>query len=87
MLDQSKVAYAVTFLTLDSGKDFMDLMTSTMGDPPTWSNLLTYNEVGPGQSETYAITVLEGPLYGICWSRPPDLPIGNIGPFEVQNQD
>jgi hypothetical protein len=22
-------------------------------------------------------------LYGICWSKPPDQPIGNIGPFTV----
>jgi hypothetical protein len=82
--DEGKAAYAITFLTLEPGKDFMDLMATTAGaGPPTWAKLLHYEEVGPGESKTYAIAVTEGPVYAVCWSKPPDLPIGNLGPFEV----
>lgn len=81
--DENKQAYAVTFLTLDEGKTFMDLMASTTGLPPAWSNLLHYEEIGPASTKTYTVSVDEGPLYAICWARPPDHPIGNLGPFEV----
>jgi hypothetical protein len=82
--DQDRTGYAVTFLTLDPGKDFMDLMAATMElGHPTWSRLLQYEEVGPGESKTYNIVVTEGPVYAVCWSRPPEVPIGNIGPFTV----
>ena len=81
--DQDRTAYAVTFLTLEPGKDFMDLMAATLGGPPSWSRLLHYEEVGPGESKSYAITITEGPVYAVCWSKPPDLPIGNVGPFTV----
>jgi len=82
--DRDRQAYAVTFLTLVPGKDFMDLMAATMGPgQPLWARLLHYQEVGPGESQTYNITVTEGPVYAVCWSKPPDVPIGNIGPFIV----
>jgi hypothetical protein len=71
-------------LTLVPGKDFMDLMAATMGPGhPLWSRLLHYQEVGPGESQTYTITVTEGPVYAVCWSKPPEVPIGNVGPFTV----
>jgi hypothetical protein len=81
--DQDRAAYAVTFLTLDPDRDFMDLMASAMGPPPLGSLLLYYEEVGAGERNSYNITVTEGPVYAVCWSKPPDLPIGNIGPFSV----
>ncbi|MDH4135585.1 MAG: nuclear transport factor 2 family protein [Anaerolineae bacterium] len=83
--DQDKELYALTFFNLDPDKDFTDLMASTAGaGPPPWSDMLLFEELGPGKSETYSFTVEEGPVYLICWSKPPDLPIGAVGPFEVQ---
>lgn len=70
-------------MTVDSGKDFMDLMASTTGSPPSWLQLLHYEEVAPGEKSDYRVSVTEGPVYAICWSRPPDHPIGNLGPFAV----
>lgn len=82
--DENREAYAVVFLTMDEGKSFMDLMASTAGvAPPEWSYLQHYEDVGPGTSSTYTIQVAAGPLYGVCFSKPPDHPIGNLGPFEV----
>jgi hypothetical protein len=46
--------------------------------------MLLIQELGPGKTQTYNFTVKEGPVYGICWSKPPDLPIGAVGPFEVK---
>ncbi|OIO92747.1 MAG: hypothetical protein AUK03_09335 [Anaerolineae bacterium CG2_30_64_16] len=82
--DENREGYAVVFLTLDEGKDFMDLMASTAtASPPEWSDLRHYEEVGPGAASTYTIQTNAGPLYGICFSKPPDHPIGNLGPIEV----
>ncbi|MFC2055434.1 nuclear transport factor 2 family protein [Chloroflexota bacterium] len=81
--DQDRSAYAVIFFTLDPSKDFMDLMTATTGNGPDWAISSNYSEVGPRESETYSISVTEGPLYGVCWSKPPDLAIGGLGPFSV----
>jgi hypothetical protein len=41
-------------------------------------------ELESGKSATYTFTVEKGPVYLICWSSPPDLPIGNAGPIEVK---
>ena len=85
--DQDKDKYALTFFTLEPGKDFMDLMASTtQSSPPAWSDMFSHSEVDPGRSETYRMSVVAGPVYGICWSKPPDLPIGNVGPLEVSQQ-
>jgi ketosteroid isomerase-like protein len=82
---EDKKAYGLTFFKLDSGKDLVDLMATTpLPSPPSWSNMLTLWEVGPGTSGTYNFTAVEGPLYLVCWSKPPDLAIGNVGPFEVR---
>ncbi len=82
--DQNRLAYAVVFLTLNPGKDFMDLMAASTGAPPSWSHALHYEEVAAGTSRTYVINADTGPLYGICFSKPPDHPIGNLGPLEVR---
>lgn len=82
--DQDKELYALTFFTLDADKDFLDLMASTAGSgPPSWSDMILLQELGPGKNETYSFTVEEGPVYGVCWSKPPDLAIGAVGPFAV----
>jgi hypothetical protein len=80
-----KDLYALTmFNNLDTDKDFLDLMASTAGAPPSWADMLFIKELEPGRSEIFAYAVVEGPVYLICWSKPPDLPIGNAGPITVQ---
>jgi hypothetical protein len=81
--DQDKDKYALTLFTLDPDKDILDLMVSTYGQPPSWGDMVLYDELDPGESETYPLKLENGPLYLICWSKPPDLPIGNSGPIPV----
>jgi hypothetical protein len=81
--DQDKDLYALMLFNLDAGKDLPDLMASTVGLPPSWSDVLLDRELGPGKSESYTFTLEKGPLYLICFSDPPGLPIGNAGPFRV----
>ncbi len=52
--------------------------------PPSWAQMLTLWEVSPGASTTDTIGVDKGPLYLVCWSKPPELAVGNVGPFEVK---
>jgi len=82
--DQDKDLYALTMFNLDADKDILDLMASTVGMPPSWVDILLMEEQEPGTNNTYAINVEKGPVYVICWSKPPDLPIGNAGPIEVK---
>lgn len=83
--DQDKSKYAVTFFALDPDRDFIDLMASTLNPgPPSWSSAISMEELGPGETLTYEFPVEEGPIYMICWSQPPDIPIGQAGPFSVQ---
>jgi hypothetical protein len=81
--DQDKSRYALSLFTLDPDKDLLDLMVATYGQPPSWGDMLLFVELGPGESETYSLKLEKGPLYLICWSQPPDLPIGNSGPILV----
>lgn len=78
--------YAVTFFTVDDDKDLIDLMASTYNpEPPSWSNMLFIEELTPGENQTYTnINVEDGLLYLVCWASPPDMPIGNAGPFIVK---
>jgi hypothetical protein len=84
--DQRFEKYAVTLFTLDEGKDLVDLMASTHNPgPPSWSDMVFYKELGPGESEMYkSLLVKEGLLYLVCWAGPPDIAVGNGGPFVVQ---
>jgi hypothetical protein len=83
--DQDKTLYALTFFNLDPDKDFVDLMASTArADPPAWADMISIHTLGAGKSATSRFTVEEGPVYGVCWSQPPDLPMGALGPFEVK---
>jgi ketosteroid isomerase-like protein len=85
VLDEDRSMYALTAFTLDAEHDLADLMASTVNDaPPSWANLIFLEEIAPGKMETYTLPLYEGPVYIICWSQPPDLAIGNIGPFEVK---
>jgi len=81
--DQDKSKYGLTLFTLDPDKDILDLMVSTYGLPPSWGDMVLYEELDPGESKTYDLKLENGPLYLICWSKPPDLPIGNSGPIPV----
>lgn len=81
--DTENSLYALTAFNLNEGKDILDLMISTAGMPPTWADMLLMEELGPGKSASYTFEVENGPLYVICWSQPPDLPIGNAGPIPV----
>jgi ketosteroid isomerase-like protein/predicted small lipoprotein YifL len=84
--DQNWEKYAVSFFTLDEGKDMLDLMASTYRDgPPSWSNMVFLKELNPNESQTFNnFNVKEGLLYMVCWAGSPDIPIGNAGPFVVK---
>jgi hypothetical protein len=83
MQDQSNALYALTLFNLDEGKDMLDLMVSTFGDPPNWLDMISFREIAPGKSSSFTFTLENGPVYLVCWSKPPDLPIGNAGPIPV----
>jgi hypothetical protein len=82
--DHNQERYAVSFFTLDADRDMLDLMASTSraGSPP-WSKTVFLKELGPDEVFSRSFTVKEGLLYLVCWSGPPDLAIGNAGPFTV----
>ena len=42
--DQDKTLYALIIFTLNEGKDLLDLMSATIGSPPSWMNMLLYKE-------------------------------------------
>jgi hypothetical protein len=82
--DPNKEKYALTIFTLDEGKDLLDLMASTaQASPPSWADILLLEEIGPDESATYSVNLEGEPVYLICWSQPPALPIGNVGPIMV----
>jgi ketosteroid isomerase-like protein len=83
-VDQAQEDYAVMLFTLDEGKDMFDLMASTAeSSPPGWAHSLLFKQLDPGKSETYTVTLKEGPIYLVCFSQPPVLAIGNAGPIVV----
>lgn len=82
--DQNKELYALTIFNLNAEKNILDLMASTVGMPPSWADILLMEEQNPSTNNTYTIEIEKGPAYVICWSQPPDLPIGNAGPIEVR---
>lgn len=83
--DEAWEKYALTFFTLESGHDLIELMASTwQSGPPPWSEMIAIGEFGPGDSETLELANVEpGMLYLVCWAGPPDTPVGNAGPFYV----
>lgn len=80
-LDKEK--YAFSAFNIEPEKDLADLMASTIGLPPSWVDPLYLEEVAPGERSQFEFTVEKGPVYIVCWSSPPDLAIGAIGPFNV----
>jgi hypothetical protein len=82
--DQDKEKYAFTAFNLAPDKDIADLMASTIQPaPPSWADMLSLHEVPPGKNSQFNITIENGPVYVVCWSKPPELTIGSIGPFAV----
>ena len=82
--DLDKARYAWSLFTLEGDKDFMDLMASTVrSGPPSWSKMFFLRTAGPATTATYSVTIDGGPVYAVCWSQPPDIAIGNVGPFAV----
>jgi hypothetical protein len=82
--DQDREKYAVSFFTLAEGKDMLDLMASTTrSGPPSWAEIVFLKELDPNETFARSFTAKEGLLYLVCWSKPPDLAIGNAGPFTV----
>ncbi len=84
--DQTAEKYAVSFFTLDADKDMFDLMASShRPSPPSWATMIFLKEYEPNEIDTdESLQIEEGLLYMVCWSSPPDIPIGNAGPFEVE---
>ena len=84
--DQAAEKYALSFFTLDEDKDLVDLMAATYRpSPPAWARMVFLHELKPNENftlENYVVN--EGLLYMVCWSSPPDLAIGNAGPFVVR---
>ncbi len=76
--DPTNDLYAFTIFNIDESRDILDLMVSTAGYPPGWATFLLSTELGPGKTRTETIKIEQGPVYLICWSKPPDTPIGNI---------
>ena len=81
--DQDKDKYAVAFLTLDPDKDPADLMAATIGADPSWVDIVSLREINPGENMEYDLEMDEGPVYVVCFSKPPDLTIGSVGPFNI----
>jgi hypothetical protein len=80
--DSEKVAFSL--FTLDEGKDFIDLMVSTVNaGPPPWAQTILLKEIQPGASRTVPVTIKEGLVYAVCWGQPAEIPVGNFGPLEV----
>jgi len=83
--DTPQKYYGLTFFNLDSGKTLLDLMAATpLPAPPPWAKMLSLWEFTSGESKVVTFSAQTGPLYLVCWSKPPDLAIGNVGPFEVK---
>lgn len=82
--DTDREKYAFSLFTLDEGKDFIDLMVSTVNaGPPSWAHMILLKGIQPGGSKTAVVTLKEGPVYAVCWSQPPDIPVGSFGPLAV----
>jgi len=82
--DRDKEKYGVTFFTLKADKDIVDLMASTNQPyPPSWSNMVFNKELGPNENQKGSFPAVEGQLYLVCWSSPPEIAIGSAGPFQV----
>jgi len=85
--DLDKETYAVTFFNLDEGKTFDDLMAATQGFQPAWAHMIGESEAGlPGKRNTFLFLAKQGPLYVVCWSKPPDMAIGGLGPIAVEGK-
>jgi hypothetical protein len=77
----------LVILTLDPGKSLADLKAwpSNYSDPP-WSHRAgeAPRYVHLGERYTFKATIQNGPIYLVCFSGPPAVPIGVLGPIEVR---
>jgi hypothetical protein len=77
--------YAVFIATLDPGKTVADLKQAMSDSAPAWVHqVTTLPAQKPGDHATTLLDVKEGPLYLICFVRPPLRGIGVIGPIGVE---
>jgi hypothetical protein len=81
--DRDRETYAVSLWNLDEGKDLLDLMAATDEIQPGWADELLWKEAGRNSVSAFTVTIEQGPVYLVCWATPPDLAIGNAGPFTV----
>ena len=81
--DRDRETYAVSLWNLDEPKDWLDLMAATDEPQPGWAHELLWKDAGQNSVSASTVTVEEGPVYLVCWSTPPDVAIGNAGPFTV----
>lgn len=74
--DKKHEAYGLVVATLKPDKTFDDLDSWPGADQPPWLNVVGYSEASPDskQQEIYQIT--EGPIYYVCFYRPPDTKFG-----------
>jgi hypothetical protein len=82
--DQANTLYALTLFTLDEGWDVLDPDDFHGRLAAGWAEMVLFEELGSGKSASYTATIEEGPVYLVCWSKPPDAAIGNAGPFTVE---
>jgi len=77
----------LVILNLDPGKTLADLKAwpSNYSDPP-WSHRAgeAPHYVHRGERYTFKSTIETGPIYLVCFSGPPAVPIGLLGPIEVR---
>jgi limonene-1,2-epoxide hydrolase len=86
--DQERQQYTVTLYTLDPAKDIIDLLAATaqpQPQPPPWAKRIWAEKLQPGTSERFNIRLPEGQVYIICWTEPPPIAIGSIGPLWVRD--
>jgi hypothetical protein len=81
--DRDRETYAVSLWNLDEPKDWLDLMAATDEPQPGWAHELLWKDASQNSVSAYTVTVEQGPVYLVCWATPPDLSIGNAGPFTV----
>ncbi len=76
----------LAIVTLDAGKTFADVDAYPSTSPPSWMQVLGFNETTPGNEILQTVVVEDKPVYLVCFDRPPDAKaekIGALGPIEA----
>jgi inosine-uridine nucleoside N-ribohydrolase len=82
-VDEAHAYYGLAVVTLDEGKTFADLDRWPSTDPPSWLQIVTFRETTAGNHSTVTARVRGGPIYIVCFTRPPDKKMGTLGPIGV----